>query len=188
MIRTFRSLFKSFKEKNKAFKRPGHSKAASKPFYDLQLKTLDGKQVLDFAQLKGKKVLLINTASKCGYTPQYEAWEQFHKQYGDKITIIGVPSNDFLAQEPGSATDIETFCRKNYGVSFYLSEKIHVTGIHKHPVYQWLSDPVFNGWNRREPSWNFCKYLINEEGELTHYFGPAIKPDTDEFKKAFKNR
>jgi len=94
---------------------------------------------------------------------QYEDWQQFHEKFGDKVIVIGLPANNFLAQESGTASQIEEFCQVNYGVSFTITEKVSVSGKDKHPVYQWLSEEQKNGWNNIEPSWNFCKYLINEK-------------------------
>lgn len=184
MFQTIRSIFRSFKERHKAFGRPAGAKPPAASFYDLSIQKINDGPVLHFSSFKGKKVLLINTASHCGFTPQYAEWQRFHEQYGDKVVVLAFPSNDFFSQEPGNASDIEAFCQANYGTTFIITEKINVLGRHKHPVYKWLSDARLNGWNNREPSWNFCKYLVNEKGELTHYFGSAIKPGSHEFKQA----
>ena len=153
-------------------------------FYDFKMKTLDGKKTIDFAQYKGKKVVLINVASKCGFTPQYADWQKFHEQHGDKIVVLGFPANNFLGQEPGSNEEIATFCQKNYGVTFQIFEKIDVIGEKQAPLYQWLSKKDQNGWNDKEPSWNFCKYVIDENGNLSNFFASKIKPEDAEFKKA----
>jgi glutathione peroxidase len=157
---------------------------AKASFYNFKLKSLDGKQTIDFGQYKGKKVVILNVASKCGYTPQYADWQRFHQKYGDKVVVLGFPANDFMSQEPGSNAEIGEFCQKNYGVSFQMFEKIQVTGSTKHPLFAWLSSKQLNGWNDKEPTWNFCKYVVNENGELTNFFGSAVKPTDDEFKKA----
>lgn len=143
--------------------------------YDFKIKTLDGKTI-DFAQYKGKKLLIVNTASKCGFTPQYEDLEKLNKEYGSKITILGFPCNDFGGQEPGTNEEIGAFCQKNFGVTFQLFDKVDVKGEGKAPIYDWLTDPKKNGWNDKEPSWNFCKYLINEKGELVNFYGSGVKP------------
>ncbi len=184
MFNTIKSIFRNVTEKNNIIARPKTAKAGKKSFYDLTIKNLTGKKDISFADFKGKKVLIINTASKCGYTPQYEDWQKFHEKFGDKVVVIGMPANNFLAQESGSASEIEEFCQVNYGVSFTITEKVSVSGKDKHPIYQWLSDENKNGWNNIEPSWNFCKYLINEKGELTHFFGSAVKPENPSFKQA----
>lgn len=148
-------------------------------FYDLKANTLDGKP-FDFSNLKGRTVLIVNTASECGYTPQYEALQTLSTTYAAKLTVIGFPCNDFGGQEPGSAQEIQSFCAKNYGVTFPMMEKVSVKGAAAHPVYQWLTDPAKNGWNSEKPNWNFCKYLISPEGKLLNFFGSAVKPMSEE--------
>lgn len=152
-------------------------------FYSFTINSLDGQPV-SFEQYRGKKIIVLNTASECGYTPQYADWEKFYSENKDSIVVLGFPCNDFGGQEPGSADDIKSFCQKNYGVSFPMFEKIAVKGVAKSPVYQWLTDPVQNGWNSQEPSWNFCKYVLDENGTLTHFFASKIKPSSEEFLKA----
>ncbi|MFC3414406.1 glutathione peroxidase [Algoriphagus hitonicola] len=144
-------------------------------FYDFKLKDIDGKEV-DFSQFKGKKVLLVNVASECGFTPQYEALQELHENYGDKIAILAFPANNFGGQEPGSNEEIKEFCTSNFGVTFPVFEKISVKGFDKHPLYRWLSDEKENGWNNQEPSWNFCKYYVNENGELEKFFPSSVTP------------
>ena len=140
--------------------------AQSKSFYDFKVKTLEGKD-FDFRTLKGKKVLVVNTASKCGYTPQYEDLEKLYEKYGgDKFTIIGFPANNFMHQEPGSATEIRAFCSDKYGVTFPMMEKISVKGDDMHPLYKWLTSRKENGVLDSEVEWNFQKYLIDENGKL----------------------
>lgn len=152
-------------------------------FFTFTANALYGEPV-SLDQFKGKKVVVLNVASKCGYTPQYADWEAFYKAHGDKVVVLGFPCNDFMGQEPGSAEDIASFCQKNYGVTFPMFEKVHVKGSEKAPIYEWLSDPKQNGWNDQEPTWNFCKYVINEKGELTHFFGSKVKPQDEAFLKA----
>lgn len=155
-------------------------------FYSLQDTQIDGSQCT-FEQFKGKKVLLINTASDCGYTGQYSGLEELHKHYGDKLIMIAFPANDFGAQEQGSNEEIQTFCRKNYGVSFILMQKSKVVkGEGQNPVFQWLTDPEKNGWNEQQPTWNFCKYVINEEGRLENFFGSSIEPFSEELMSAIE--
>lgn len=155
------------------------TEAASKPsasIYDIPLVTIDGKP-FDLHSLKGKKILIVNTASKCGYTPQYEELQELHTLHGDSLIILGFPCNDFGGQESGTETEIAAFCTKNYGVTFQLFEKVHVKqGDEQHPLYKWLTTPALNGWNKDAPSWNFCKYLISENGELLNYYGSGVKP------------
>ncbi|MCL9968961.1 glutathione peroxidase [Aquirufa antheringensis] len=156
--------------------------AATTNFHSFKMKGIDGKEI-DFSQFKGKKIIVLNTASKCGYTPQYADWEKFHKENKD-IVILGFPANEFGGQEPGSNAEISSFCSLNYGVSFQMMEKVVVKGSEKCELYQWLSDKSKNGWNEKEPSWNFCKYVINEKGELQNFFASGIKPNSPEFLAA----
>lgn len=154
-------------------------------FYDLKAVSLDG-ETIDMSKYKGKKIIVLNVASKCGYTPQYADWQKFYESNKDQVEVLGFPCNQFLGQEPGSSDEIATFCQKNYGVTFQMFDKVDVKGDQQHAIYQWLTDPNKNGWNSEVPSWNFCKYLINEEGKLTHFFGSKIKPDNQEFMAAYK--
>ena len=148
----------------------------SASFYALQSLDINGK-AFDIASLKGKKVLIVNTASDCGFTGQYEALEKLSKQYEGKLVVIGFPANDFKGQEKADEKNIASFCQKNYGVTFpMMSKSIVVKKKNQHPVYQWLSDSSLNGWSNQAPAWNFCKYLINEEGVLTHYFPMTVDP------------
>jgi glutathione peroxidase len=156
----------------------------STSFYDFSMHSLETGEVIDFSVFKGKKVVLVNVASKCGYTPQYADWEAFHKAHGDKIVVLGFPANNFMGQEPGTNEEIAEFCSKNYGVSFQMFEKISVKGDDQHPLYQWLSQKNKNGWNDQAPSWNFCKYVVDENGKLANFFASGVKPGDAEFRKA----
>lgn len=156
-----------------------NTQVSTTSFYDFTLNTIDGNAA-KMESFKGKKLLLVNVASKCGYTPQYADLQQLHEKHGDKLLILGFPANDFGSQEPGSNEDIASFCQKNYGVSFQMFEKIAVTGDNQHPLYKWLSSKELNGWNDKAPSWNFCKYLVSENGELLKFFNSSVKPLSDE--------
>lgn len=147
----------------------------STSIYDFKVEEIDGTMI-DFQQFEGKKLLIVNTASKCGFTPQYEGLQELHELYGDKIAILGFPSNNFLGQEPGTNLEIAEFCEANYGVTFQMFAKVDVKGKKQHPLYQWLSDQEKNGWNDKAPSWNFCKYLIDENGKLVHFYKSGVKP------------
>ena len=152
---------------------------AQTSFYDLKSKTIDGKE-FKFSDLKGKKVLVVNTASKCGYTPQYEDLEKLYKTYKDKnFTIIGFPADNFGHQEPGTNSEIKEFCTKNYGVSFQMMEKISVKGDDMDPVYKWLTQQVLNGKMDSSVKWNFFKYMIDEKGNLVDALGSNDKPMDD---------
>ena len=157
---------------------PGHIQATTS-FYDLKFTSIDGK-VIDFKEYKGKKLLIVNTASECGYTPQYADLEKLNQEYGTKVVVLGFPANNFGGQEPGTNKEISGFCQKNYGVTFQLFEKSSVKGEDKNEVYKWLTDKSKNGWNDQEPTWNFCKYLINEKGELVKFYPSKVKPMSEE--------
>jgi glutathione peroxidase len=151
----------------------------SKSFYDFKTTTIDG-QPFDLSTLKGKKVLVVNTASKCGNTPQYEQLEQLYLKYGgDKFTIIGFPANNFLSQEPGTNAQIKEFCTKNYGVTFPMMSKISVKGKDQDPIYQWLTSLNENGVMDAPVRWNFQKFMIDESGNLVGMVAPGTSPMTD---------
>ena len=151
----------------------------SQSFYSLSAQLNNGNE-LRFDSLKGKKVLLVNTASDCGYTNQYDDLQKLYEGYRDKLMVIGFPANDFKEQEKGNDEEIAQFCKINYGVTFPLVKKSTVVkGSDQNPVFQWLTDKNRNGWNNQPPTWNFSKYLINESGVLTHYFDPSISPLQD---------
>jgi glutathione peroxidase len=134
-------------------------------------------QQLPLEQFKGKKVLLVNTASDCGYTAQYEELQQLYERFPDRLNILAFPANDFKEQEKGDDASIEQFCKLNYGVSFPVAKKSSVIpGPSQHPVFHWLSNPAENGWCNKSPEWNFSKYLLNEEGVLINYFAPGVSP------------
>ena len=138
--------------------------------YDFKMKSLSGKEI-DFSQFLGKNLLIVNTASKCGYTYQYEGLQKLHEQYADKVTVLGFPANNFLWQEPGSNRNIEEFCQVNYGVSFQMFEKISVKGVNQHSLYTWLQ--MKSG---KKPSWNFCKYLIDKSGNVIGFYDSKVEP------------
>ncbi|HZH70456.1 MAG TPA: glutathione peroxidase [Flavobacteriaceae bacterium] len=144
--------------------------------HKFKVEDINGNE-FDFNTLKGKKVMIVNTASKCGLTPQYEELQKIFEQYQDKdFTIVGFPSNDFMSQEPGSNAEIAEFCRVNYGVTFPMMSKISVTGKDKHPIYQFLTEESKNGYADSKVEWNFQKYLLNEDGQLEKIIGPRVKP------------
>lgn len=153
---------------------------AQTSFYDFKVKDIDGND-FDLAKLKGKKVLVVNTASKCGLTPQYKQLQSLFEQFGgEKFVIIGFPANNFMKQEPGTNEEIAEFCEKNYGVTFPMMEKISVKGDDTHPLYHWLTEKSKNGVLDSEVGWNFQKYLIDEKGQLVKMVEPKTKPDDDQ--------
>lgn len=154
------------------------------PFHQLSI-TLANGAPFRFDILKGKKVLLVNTASDCGYTAQYKELQQLYSRNRDKLVVIAFPSNEFKEQEKGSNSEIETFCQKNFGVEFPVAQKCNVLpGTRQETVYSWLTNHNVNGWNKQKPVWNFCKYLVNEKGLLTHYFSPSVSPLGKEIARA----
>lgn len=145
-------------------------------FYSLK-GTLNNNLELDFASFKGKKILIVNTASDCGYTNQYDDLQKLYEDNKDKLIVIGFPANDFKEQEKGSDEEIAEFCKVNYGVTFPLMKKSSVIkSPQQNEIFQWLTDSTNNGWNNKAPAWNFTKYLVNENGVLTNYFGASISP------------
>ena len=138
--------------------------------YDFKMTSLEGQEV-DFARFKGRYLLIVNTASKCGFTPQYADLEKLHEQFGDRVTVLGFPANNFLWQEPGSNDEIATFCERNYGVKFRMFEKISVKGKDQHPLFTWLEAKTGHA-----PSWNFCKYLIDRNGTVIGFYPSKVKP------------
>jgi glutathione peroxidase len=155
-------------------------------FYDLKVVFNNGT-LHDFTEFKGKKVILVNTASNCGYTGQYSELQTLHERYGDTIEIVAFPANDFAGQEKSSDSEIAQFCQVNYGVTFPVAKKgVVVKKTDQQQVFKWLSDKTLNGWNEHAPDWNFGKYVINENGILTHYFGPSVSPLEEDFLGALK--
>jgi glutathione peroxidase len=137
--------------------------------YDFKMNSLEGKEI-DFSQYKGKTLLIVNTASKCGYTPQYTDLQKLHETYGSKVTILGFPADNFGHQEPGTNAEIGEFCKKNYGVTFQMFEKISVKGDDQHALYKFLKEKT-----GQEPGWNFCKYLVKPDGTVK-FFASKVKP------------
>lgn len=154
----------------------------SDTIYSFKVQGLDGATI-DFAQFKGKKILVVNTASKCGFTPQYEGLERLYKRFSDKLVIVGFPSNDFLDQEPGKNAEIAVFCQRNYGVTFPMATKVDVKGKQQAPIYQWLTNKSLNGVEGSAVLWNFQKYLIDENGRLMKHFSPKTEPEDIEILK-----
>jgi glutathione peroxidase len=147
-------------------------KSVSNSIYDFKVNSLAGKEI-DFAQFRGQKLLFVNTASKCGFTPQYKGLEKIHEQFRDKVTVLGFPANNFLHQEPGSNEEIAEFCEINYGVTFQLFEKISVRGKDQHPLYQWLEAKT-----GKRPDWNFAKYLVSADGKDVTFFKAGVEPES----------
>ncbi len=142
----------------------------AKNLYEFTLPAIDGTEI-NFDAFKGKKVLIVNVASRCGYTPQYAKLQELHEKHGDKVVLLGFPANNFGGQEPGSNGEIAEFCKKNYGVSFQMFEKVSVKGDDAHPLYQWLAEK-----GGKAPTWNFCKYLVDADGQTVTFFPSNADP------------
>ncbi len=165
--------------------RKAHAIDVPKSIYDFKVEGLEGGTI-DFSKFKGKKILIVNTASKCGYTPQYADLEKLYEQYKDKLVIVGFPANNFMFQEPKGNKEIAEFCQKNYGVSFPMAAKISVKGKDMAPIYRWLTNMDYNHHENTSVSWNFQKYLIDEKGNLVAMFAPKVSPVSEEVIEAIK--
>jgi len=163
-------------------KTTSEKKQPKESLYKVQLQSLTG-QTIDLASFKGKHLLFVNVASKCGFTPQYKDLQKLHETYKDELVIIGVPCNQFGQQEPGDASEIESFCEVNYGVTFLISEKLDVKGKNQHPLYQWLTQNEKNGKKSTSVRWNFQKYLIDAEGRWVDYFYSNTNPTSNKITK-----
>ncbi|GGG34995.1 glutathione peroxidase [Croceivirga lutea] len=160
------------------------SNSEKEPFsiYNIAISNLDGSK-MDLSQFKGKYVLIVNVASKCGFTPQYKELQKLSDTYKDKLVVLGCPCNQFGAQEPGDATAIQGFCEVNFGVTFPLTEKLNVKGVDQHPLYQWLTSKELNGKKNSSVKWNFQKYLISPRGNLVDYYYSITKPMSKKITK-----
>ena len=159
--------------------------AAKPSIHQFKVESIDGGTI-DFSQFKGKKILVVNTASKCGYTPQYEGLEALYEQYKNKLVIVGFPANNFGGQEPGSNAEIKAFCSSNYKVTFPMAAKVSVKGVDKAPIYKWLTEKTENGTLDANISWNFNKFLLDENGQLIQHFASGVKPTDEAITKYLK--
>lgn len=158
---------------------------ASESIYNIKINSLQ-EQPIDLSLFKGKYILFVNVASKCGFTGQYDDLQKLHETYQDKLAVVGVPSNQFGGQEPGTFKEIETFCKENYGVTFLMTEKIDVKGTNQHPLYQWLTKKAKNGKTDSSVKWNFQKYLVGKNGEFIDYYFSITKPLSDKITNHIK--
>jgi len=154
---------------------PNQNNSVTDSIYKIPLRDIDGNETT-LAPFKGKKILIVNVASECGFTHQYEQLQELYELHSDKIVVLGFPTNDFGAQEPGNNSAIKFFCTENYKVTFPMFEKTNVVGENKNALYKWLCNKEQNGWNDKKPKWNFYKYLINENGALMNYFSETVSP------------
>ncbi|QMU65959.1 MAG: glutathione peroxidase [Flavobacteriaceae bacterium] len=150
--------------------------------YNISIKSLQG-ETIHFSDFKGKKILFVNVASECGFTPQYKALQELYETYQNILVVIGIPCNQFGKQEPGTSEEIQKFCKINYGVSFLITEKIDVKGKNQHSLYTWLTKKIHNGKKNSSVKWNFQKYLVNENGRLIDYFYSITSPTSSKIKK-----
>lgn len=172
------SLFQSCAQEKKNELKPTN-------MYNIAIKSLTGEKI-DLNQFKGKKILFVNVASECGFTPQYKDLQKLHETYKDKLVVIGLPCNQFGNQEPGTPTQIKSFCEKNYGVDFLITEKIDVKGENQHPLYTWLTQKEMNGVMNSSVKWNFQKYLVDEKGNLMDVFYSITEPLSEKIVKHLK--
>ncbi|WP_274474677.1 glutathione peroxidase [Mangrovimonas aestuarii] len=154
----------------------------SQSIYDIKIDGIDGNPI-QLSQFKGKKMLIVNVASECGFTPQYEDLEKLYETYKDELVVIGVPCNQFGGQEPGTEQEIQTFCQTKFGVSFIMTEKVDVKGKQQHPLYKWLTNKSLNGVKNSSVKWNFQKYLIDDKGHLIDYYYSLTKPLSNKITK-----
>ena len=150
--------------------------------YNIEIKSISGEKI-NLSDYKGKKILFVNVASECGFTPQYEGLQELYELYKDNLMIIGVPSNQFGGQEPGTAEQIQSFCKLNYGVTFLITEKVDVKGENQHPLYAWLTKKEKNGVKNSSVKWNFQKYLVDENGSFIDYYFSLTKPMSKKITK-----
>ena len=184
MYPTIRKLGK--KGKNGTVLINSQNKSPNYSIYDIDI-TLNTGKTLNLSEFKGKKMLLVNTASNCGYTGQYSELQTLHERFGDKVQIIAFPANDFAEQEKSSDNDIAQFCQLNYGVTFPVAKKgVVLKKQNQQQTFKWLTEKNINNWNEHVPDWNFSKYIIDENGVLTHYFGPSVSPLEDNLIDALK--
>ena len=155
--------------------------------YDYQIRALNSEKTIDFNDFKGKKILIVNVASKCGFTYQYEGLEELYQTYKDRLIVIGFPCNQFLGQEPGNEEKIASFCSTTYGVSFPMTEKVKVKGSEANEIYEWLTKKELNGKDDYKISWNFNKFLLDEEGQILEHFGSKVKPMDEAITSYFAN-
>ena len=172
------SIFQSCAQEKKNTLKPTN-------MYNFAINSLTGEKI-DLNQFKGKKILFVNVASECGFTPQYKDLQKLHETYKNKLVVIGLPCNQFGNQEPGSATQIKSFCEKNYGVDFLITEKIDVKGENQHPLYAWLTQKEKNGLMDSSVKWNFQKYLVDENGKLIDVFYSITTPLSEKIVKHLK--
>jgi len=179
------AMIQSCAQKKSEISKAKTKELMGKTIYDYKVESLDGGEI-NFADYKGKKILIVNTASECGFTPQYADLEKLYEQYKDKLVIVGFPANNFGGQEPGTNKEIGAFCQKNYGVTFPMAAKVSVKGDDTAPIFKFLTEKELNGVKNSEILWNFTKFLIDENGKLIDSFVSSVKPVDDTITKHLK--
>ncbi|KQR94599.1 glutathione peroxidase [Chryseobacterium sp. Leaf180] len=183
---SFAAFFNSCAQKKTGSTTEKSKKAMTKSIYDFKVPALEEGKEINFADYKGKKILIVNTASECGFTPQYADLEKLSKEYKDKLVVVGFPANNFGGQEPGSNAEIGAFCQKNYGVTFPLASKVSVKGDDTAPIFKYLTEKSENGVKNTTILWNFTKFLIDENGKLIDSYVSTTKPTSDSITKHLK--
>lgn len=186
MLLSFVAFFNSCAQKKSEASKTKTKELMGKTIYDYKVDALEEGKTINFADFKGKKILIVNTASECGFTPQYKDLEQISKEYGDKLVVVGFPANNFGGQEPGSNVEIGAFCEKKYGVTFPLAAKVSVKGDNMAPIFKFLTEKDLNGVKDSKILWNFTKFLVDENGKLIDSFKSDVKP-TDEALTKYLN-
>ncbi|MBE4948682.1 glutathione peroxidase [Chryseobacterium culicis] len=185
MLLSFVAFLQSCTQQKSEISKAKTNELMGKTIYDFKVEGLDGKEI-NFADFKGKKILIVNTASECGFTPQYADLEKIYEQYKDKLVVVGFPANNFGAQEPGSNTEIGAFCQKNYGVTFPMAAKVSVKGDDTAPIFKFLTEKDLNGVKNTSILWNFTKFLVDENGKLVDSFISTTKPTDEAITKYLK--
>lgn len=185
LLLSFMAFLQSCTNQKSEISKAKTTELMGKTIYDFKVESLDGKEI-NFADFKGKKILIVNTASECGFTPQYADLEKVYEQYKDKLVIVGFPANNFGGQEPGTNTEIGAFCQKNYGVTFPLAAKVSVKGDDTAPIFKYLTEKELNGVKNTTILWNFTKFLVDENGKLIDSFVSTTKPTDEAITKYLK--
>lgn len=175
LLLSFMAFLQSCTNQKSEISKAKTTELMGKTIYDFKIEGLDGKEI-NFADFKGKKILIVNTASECGFTPQYADLEKVYEQYKDKLVVIGFPANNFGGQEPGTNTEIGAFCQKNYGVTFPMAAKVSVKGDDTAPIFKFLTEKELNGVKNTSILWNFTKFLVDENGKLIDTFVSTTNP------------
>lgn len=185
MLLSFIAFLQSCTNQKSEISKAKTKELMGKTIYDFKVESLDGKEI-NFADFKGKKILIVNTASECGFTPQYADLEKLYEEYKDKLVVVGFPANNFGGQEPGTNAEIGTFCQKNYGVTFPMAAKVSVKGDDTAPIFKYLTEQELNGVKNTTILWNFTKFLIDENGKLIDSYVSTTKPTSESITKHLK--